>query len=97
MNREAHLQGNCWLPELPLWEGQQTILSITRKTTAKGVTTEETSYYITSLPCNAKHLLIIARAQWKVESMHGSLDVIWHEDASGLLSENGLKTLNLFR
>ena len=86
-----------WLTDLPLWEGLQTVISITRETTAKGVTTEETSYYITSLPCNAKHLLNIARAHWKVESMHWSLDVIWHEDASGLLSENGLKTLNSFR
>ena len=86
-----------WLTDLPLWEGLQTVISITRETTAKGVTTEETSYYITSLPCNAKHLLSIARAHWKVESMHWSLDVIWHEDASGLLSENGLKTLNSFR
>jgi predicted transposase YbfD/YdcC len=86
-----------WLSDLPLWEGLQTILSITRITTAKGKTTEETSYYISSLPCDPQNLLYVARAHWHIESMHWSLDVIWHEDSCGLLSENGHKTLNAFR
>ena len=86
-----------WLVDLPLWEGLKTIIAITRETTVKGATTEETSYYITSLPCNPKNLQHIARAHWRVESMHWSLDVIWHEDSSGLLSDNGHKTLNSFR
>jgi predicted transposase YbfD/YdcC len=86
-----------WLTQLPLWEGLQTILSITRITTAKDKTSQETSYYISSLPCDPKNLLFVARAHWLIESMHWSLDVIWHEDACGLLSENGHKTLNSFR
>lgn len=86
-----------WLPELLLWEGLRTILSITRTTTAKGVTTEDTSYYISSLPCDPKHLLFVARAHWRIESMHWALDVIWHEDSCGVLSENAHKTLNAFR
>ena len=40
-----------WIPDLPLWVGLKTIFAITRITTAKGKTTEETCFYITSLPC----------------------------------------------
>jgi predicted transposase YbfD/YdcC len=86
-----------WLAHLPLWEGLETILSITRIITAKGKTSKDTSYYISSLPCNPQNLLFVARAHWLIESMHGSLDVIWHEDSCALLSENGHKTLNSFR
>jgi predicted transposase YbfD/YdcC len=86
-----------WLADLPLWEGLQTVISITRITTTKGKTSKETSYYISSLPCDPQYLLFVARAHWLIESMHWSLDVIWHEDSCGLLSENGHKTLNSFR
>jgi len=86
-----------WLADLPLWEGLQAILSITRITTAKGKTSQETSYYISSLPCDPQNLLFVARAHWLIESMHWSLDVIWHEDSCALLSQNGHKTLNSFR
>lgn len=86
-----------WLTDLALWEGLHSILSITRITTTKGKTTEETSYYISSLPCDPKNLLHVTRTHWGIESMHWSLDVIWTEDTCGILSENGHKTLNAFR
>ena len=86
-----------WLTDLPLWKGLQTIFSITRIITKKGITSKETSFYISSLPCDPQNLLFVARSHWLIESMHWSLDVIWHEDSCGLLSENGLKTLNSFR
>jgi predicted transposase YbfD/YdcC len=86
-----------WLADLPLWTGLRTIFSITRTTTVKNKTTAETGYYIASLPCEPKNLLTVARSHWKIESMHWSLDVIWNEDDSGILSENGHKTLNAFR
>jgi predicted transposase YbfD/YdcC len=86
-----------WLSDLPLWAGLKTIFETTRITTAKGNTTTETGYYITSLSCNPENLLAVARAHWKIESMHWFLDVVWNEDESGILSENGHKTLNAFR
>ena len=86
-----------WLTDLPLWAGLKTIFSITRTTTAQGVTKEDTGYYISSLICQPENLLAAVRAHWKIESMHWLLDVIWEEDESGILSENGHKTLNAFR
>ena len=68
-----------------------------RTVTPKTNVTQETSYYISNLPADAKNLLQISRSHWKIESLHWMLDVIWHEDRSGILSENGHKTLNSFR
>jgi predicted transposase YbfD/YdcC len=96
--RVCRATGNIsWLADLPLWSGLKTIFSITRTTIAQGVTTEETGYYISSRVCCPDSLLAVARSHWKVESMHWMLDVIWDEDDSGILSENGHKTLNAFR
>jgi len=86
-----------WISDLPLWPGLRTIFAITRITTSKEKTTKETCFYITSLPCEPKNLLTVTRSHWKIESMHWSLDVIWNEDDSGILSDNGNKTLNAFR
>ena len=86
-----------WLPDLPLWTGLQTIFSVTRTTTIKDKTTEEVGYYISSCACNPENLLAASRSHWKVESMHWMLDVVWSGDTSGILSENGNKTINSFR
>lgn len=86
-----------WLPDLSLWAGLQTVFSVTRTITIKGKTTEEVGYYISSNVCNPKSLLAASRSHWKIESMHWMLDVIWSEDTSGILSENGNKTINSFR
>lgn len=86
-----------WLPDLPLWAGLRSIFSVTRTITAKGKTTEETSYYISSQACEPEKLLFATRSHWKIESLHWLLDVIWSEDESGILSENGHKTLNALR
>lgn len=86
-----------WLADLPLWKGLQTIFSVTRTTTTKGKTTQEVGYYISSLACQPETLLATSRAHWKIESMHWLLDVVWKEDTSGILSENGNKTIHSFR
>ena len=86
-----------WLPDLPVWAGLQTVFSVTRTTISKGKTTEEVGYYISSCDCNPENLLTASRSHWKIESMHWMLDVIWSEDNSGILSENGNKTVNSFR
>lgn len=86
-----------WLTDLPLWAGLKTVFSVTRTVTTKNKTTEEVGYYISSLDCHPENLLAASRSHWKVESMHWMLDVIWNEDTSGILSENGNKTVNSFR
>jgi predicted transposase YbfD/YdcC len=79
------------------WEGLRTVFSVRRIVTAKHKTTDETSYYITSLNSTAEELLSIAREHWKIESLHWLLDVIFSEDDCDILSENGHKTLNILR
>lgn len=86
-----------WLPDLPFWAGLRTIFSVTRIITTEGKTTEEVGYYISSLACHPENLLAASRAHWKIESMHWMLDVVWGEDESGILSENGNKTINSLR
>lgn len=91
-----------WLTNVEEWDGLATVSAITRTVTKKKgtkeeTTTEETSYYISSLPCDAENILRSARQHWQIESMHWSLDVIWNEDDSGILSDNGNKVLNVFR
>jgi predicted transposase YbfD/YdcC len=86
-----------WIPGLSEWQGLKRIFSVKRIVTKQGKTATESSYYITSLAPNPENLLKITREHWKIESMHWMLDVIWDEDTSGLLSENGNKTINAFR
>ena len=86
-----------WLYAKEEWSGLKSVFSVRRVTTTKGVVTDETSYYITSLDVSAKELLQITREHWKIESMHWLLDVVFSEDACEMLSENGHKTFNILR
>jgi predicted transposase YbfD/YdcC len=86
-----------WLADRQLWPGLKTIYAITRTVTKKGATTTETGYYISSLPNDPENLLRVTRSHWMIESMHWSLDAIWHEDVSAIRSDNGNKTLNAMR
>lgn len=81
------------------WPGLKSVFEVRRITKSKAgkVLTDETSYYITSLSEPASKLLNISRAHWKIESMHWMLDVDFSEDECALLSENGQKSLNIFR
>ena len=86
-----------WLDAQKEWAGLKTVFAVRRITTVKSTTTDETSYYITSLDSTPENLLRISREHWKIESMHWLLDVVFSEDECGLLSENGHKTLNILR
>jgi predicted transposase YbfD/YdcC len=86
-----------WLFGKDEWAGLKTVYSVRRVITTKQKTTDETCFYITSLDTSAEELLQITREHWKIESMHWLLDVVFSEDESEILSENGHKTLNIFR
>ena len=66
------------------WPGLKTIVRIVRERTLKGVTAEETSYYISDEKVDkARYYSEIARAHWGIENkLHYCLDVIFKEDAS---------------
>lgn len=86
-----------WLEERSLWSGMKTVFSVKRITETANKTTEETSYYISSLDVSAKELLFIVREHWKIESMHWMLDVVLSEDICSFYNENAHITLNIFR
>ena len=86
-----------WIYNKNEWEGLCSIFSVERKVVTKNGTSEETSYYITSLCTSAEKLLETSREHWKIESMHWVLDVVFSEDSSAVLSENSLKSLNILR
>lgn len=85
-----------WLAEYK-WPGLRAILSVRRIVTAGKKTTDETSYYISSMDASASELLHVTRAHWMIESMHWMLDEDFSEDDCRILSENGQQTLNIFR
>ena len=74
----------------PQWSGLKTIARITsvRETTAGQ--SRETRYFISSLPCNAEKILSSVRSHWKIENtLHWTLDVVFHEDASRIRKDHG--------
>jgi predicted transposase YbfD/YdcC len=81
------------------WQGLKSIFEVHRITSSKSgnAITNEKSYYISSLDVSASELLHISRTHWGIESLHWMLDADFSEDECALLSENGQKTLNIFR
>jgi predicted transposase YbfD/YdcC len=79
------------------WLGLKSIFAVKRITETKNGTSEEVSYYISSLDVSPEKMLDIVRSHWKIECMHWCLDVIFSEDECRILSLDGQKTLNAFR
>jgi predicted transposase YbfD/YdcC len=81
------------------WRDCQTLVRI-RRTCQRGAArpSVETHYYITSLPAQASLVLNAVRAHWGIENgCHWILDVVFHEDACRVRSQNGDRNLALLR
>ena len=89
-----------WLMEVPehlkratkYWTKLQTIAMVRRKRQVGEKTSEETHYYISSLPLSAGAQSIgkAIRSHWAVEnSLHWSLDVAFREDACQVRKDEG--------
>ncbi len=86
-----------WLEGREEWAGIKSAFEVRRITQTQRGRSEETCYYISSLNASAKQLLALSREHWKIESLHWMLDVVFSEDDCKILSDNGHKTLNVFR
>ena len=86
-----------WLSMYGEWVGIRSIFSVERTVVTKDKSTDETSYYITSLDVTPDRLMKIVREHWKIEAMHWLLDVVLGEDDCRILSDNGLKNMNIFK
>jgi predicted transposase YbfD/YdcC len=81
------------------WQDCQTLVRIQRTTQrSNGKTSQETHYYISSLPPLASLMLASVRAHWGIENgCHWVLDVVFHEDASRIRTLNADHNLVLLR
>jgi predicted transposase YbfD/YdcC len=70
-----------WLQESHEWPGLQSLLEITSTREENGKKTTEKRYYISDLMESPERFLYIVRSHWSIEnSLHWTLDVIFHED-----------------
>lgn len=70
-------------PVLRRWPKLGSILMATRRREVDGETSDETTFYISSLPPKVRLLSRHARSHWSIEnSQHWVLDVVFDEDSS---------------
>ena len=80
------------------WVDVRSIVMVYRATKRNGKLTEETSYYISSLPPAVKKIAAYIRGHWGIENtLHWTLDVIFAEDRSRIRSGSGPEIASLFR
>lgn len=80
------------------WLDVRSIVMVYRATTRNGKLTEETSYYISSLPPAVKRIARYIRGHWGIENtLHWTLDVIFAEDRSRIRTGHGPEIASLFR
>jgi predicted transposase YbfD/YdcC len=84
---------------LPKWLNLSCFGAIHRQFTVKGGTTatNEWHYYISSRQLTPEELLIYARNEWRIESMHWLLDVHFSEDDCRVRDSNINQNLNIIR
>jgi predicted transposase YbfD/YdcC len=86
-----------WLPGREAWKGLKSI-GMTRSSykSEKGET-QETRYYISSLPPDVELFSRAVRGHWAVESMHWHLDVTFREDQNKTLEKTAAENMNILR
>jgi predicted transposase YbfD/YdcC len=86
-----------WLYGCEKWAGLQAIGAVKSTVTEKGVTREETRYFLTSLT-DVKHLARAVRGHWGIENgLHWCLDVIFGEDCARMRKERSPLNMNVLR
>ena len=72
------------------WNGLKTIACVSSLRESSKGQSYETRYFISSLPCKAEQILSCVRSHWKIEnSLHWTLDVVFHEDSSRIRKDHG--------
>jgi predicted transposase YbfD/YdcC len=80
------------------WEGLCQVVEVNRMINAKGKTSMETSYYISSKKTNAWEYLEGIRNHWSIEmGLHYVKDVTLKEDTSKIISANAPGTISFLK
>ena len=87
----------AWIDWRKDWKKLGGIGMVRRSVTKDGQTSQEISYFITSLPRNAAMFGKAVRGHWGVESMHWSLDVVLNEDKRIVRKDNGAQNLAVLK
>ncbi len=87
-----------WLDPKGAWKGLRSIVMVERERTARGQTSIERAYYLTSCSADAAKLGDIVRRHGSIEnSLHWTLDVTFDEDSSRIRSKNGVQNFAALR
>ena len=80
------------------WKDVVTVVKIHSVREVKGKVQEQTKYFISSLPCNARQIARAVRTHWSIEnSLHWRLDMTFGEDASRIHKDNALENMAILR
>lgn len=87
-----------WLEEGLKWKGLGSLIMVERQREVDGVTSREVSFYISSLKVNIAVIANAIRGHWGIEnSLHWTLDMTFHEDASRIRRENAPANISVIR
>lgn len=80
------------------WSGLSTIAMVRSRRQLGQESSEETRYYISSLPNDARRILHAVRSHWGIEnSLHWVLDVAMAEDDSRIRKDHAAENMSLLR
>ena len=87
-----------WLSDQASWKDLSTIVMVERERMVDGKTSNETSYYITSLKSDAKTIAHAIRGHWGIEnSLHWVLDIAFREDESRIRKDHAPANFAIIR
>ena len=87
-----------WLTENHHWHGLKSIIRIESSVEQKGKITEETRYYISSLPADAAKINAAIRSHWAIEnSLHWVLDMSFGDDQSRIRKGNAPENITIIK
>ena len=96
--REYYLETEiAWLEQNCEWDGLCSIGMVKSKVFEKGISREETRYFITSLS-DVEQFAKAVRAHWGIEnSLHWCLDVVFREDYCRTRKDNSAENFSVIR
>lgn len=94
----TQLQVTDWLEQRKGWSNLQSVIEVVRKRHVNGKSSEETAYYISSLPLSPKEISKAIRDHWGIEnSSHWVLDMTFKEDESRIRRGDAPENMATFR